>query len=160
MKEFEDLAWTWKALGYFCAAVFAIITVFLCANVIARFFFNAPYSWIPEVSRHLMIWLTFLASALALRMQAHLKLDILTNIRNKHVERIINVFAMLLVIAFAAILIYYGWDLVERVARQRSSALGYSMSYPYTAIPVGGVLFIVAAIMNILDYLPFSQKTR
>ena len=151
MKEFEDLSLPWQILGYVSAAVFAVITVFICANVLARFFFNAPFSWIPEVSRHLMVWLAFLASGVALRMQAHLSLDIITNVKSKRVQVAINVAVMLAVIAFAGVTTYYGFSLMGRVARQSSSALNYSMSYPYAAIPVGSILFVFAALANIRD---------
>jgi len=153
MKEFESLNLAWRVLGYLSALIFVVITVLISYNVIARLVFENPLSWIPEVSRHLMIWLAFVAAAVALRLRGHLGLDILSNIDRRWVQVALELTVTAVVLIVSYVMINYGWQMVGRVSRQTSSALGYSMAYAYAAIPTGGVLMVVAALDSLRERL-------
>ena len=159
MKEFANLNLAWRALGYLSALIFLVITVLISYNVIARLVFENPLSWIPEVSRHLMIWLAFLAAAVALRMRGHLGLDILAHIDRRWVQIALELIVTAVVLSVAYVMIDYGWQMVGRVARQTSSAIGYSMAYAYAAIPTGGVLMVIAALDSLRERLT-TLRTR
>lgn len=158
MKEFANLNLAWRALGYLSASVFLVITVLISYNVIARLVFENPLSWIPEVSRHLMIWLAFVAAALALRMRGHLGLDILAHIDRRWVQITLELIVTVVVLSVAYVMIDYGWQMVGRVSRQTSSAIGYSMAYAYAAIPTGGVLMVIAALDSLRERLTTLRK--
>jgi TRAP-type transport system small permease protein len=146
MKEFAQLALAWRLVGYASALLFLVITTLISTNVLARLIFESPFSWIPELTRHLMIWLAFLGASVALRLRGHLGLDLFGHVRERRFQTAVELLSTAVVIAVAYVLIDQGWTLVGRVARQTSSALGYSMSYPYAAIPAGGVLMVLAAL--------------
>jgi TRAP-type transport system small permease protein len=158
MKDFANLNVVWRALGYLSALVFLVITVLISYNVVARLVFENPLSWIPEVSRHLMIWLAFLASAVALRLRGHLGLDVLSHVDRRWVKIAIEIIVTAVVLSVAYVMIKYGWQMVGRVSRQTSSALGYSMAYAYAAIPTGGVLMVIAALDSLRERLTTLWK--
>jgi TRAP-type transport system small permease protein len=57
----------------------AAMVVIVFANVLMRYVFGTSVIWSEEVARHLMIWMTFVGSGLALRTGAQLGIDSLQN---------------------------------------------------------------------------------
>ncbi|HVJ59567.1 MAG TPA: TRAP transporter small permease subunit, partial [Burkholderiaceae bacterium] len=57
--------------------VLAAMVVIVFANVCMRYVFGTSVIWSEEVARHLMIWLTFLGSGMALRSGAQIGIDTL-----------------------------------------------------------------------------------
>ncbi len=59
-------------------AVGIISTTFIIfINVVLRYMFSAPLSWAEELSRYIMIWLTFIGASLCVRDNVHVNMDIL-----------------------------------------------------------------------------------
>src|SRR5690606_40144365 len=48
-------------------AILSLMAVLVFTNVCLRYFTNHSITWSDEVSRHLMIWLTFIGAGLTLR---------------------------------------------------------------------------------------------
>jgi len=73
-----------KFLDLYCAALKAAIALCLAAmvvlvfsNVVLRYVFNSGIATSEELSRWLLVWLTFLGAIVALRQHAHLGVDTL-----------------------------------------------------------------------------------
>ena len=58
-------------------AILAAMAVMVFANVALRFLTDHSILWVEEVSRYLMIWLTFLGAGIVLRYGAHIGIDTL-----------------------------------------------------------------------------------
>lgn len=91
-------------------------------QVLLRYAFNQPLSWIEEVSRYLFVWIVMLGAAFAFRTGEHINIDITSNIPNEWFRLSI---AMLRYVAslIAAVVILYSGSVV---------ALKYKNRYFYT----------------------------
>jgi TRAP-type transport system small permease protein len=73
-----------KLLGLYCqilkciiAVCLAVMVVLVFGNVVLRYIFNSGITMSEELSRWLMVWLTFLGAIVALREHSHLGVDTL-----------------------------------------------------------------------------------
>lgn len=64
-------------LKYVIAFFLAVMVVLVFGNVVLRYVFNSGIAFSEELSRWLMVWLTFLGATVALRERAHLGVDTL-----------------------------------------------------------------------------------
>jgi TRAP-type transport system small permease protein len=66
-----------RALRAAIAACLAVMVVLVFGNVVLRYVFNSGIATSEELSRWLLVWLTFLGAIVALREHAHLGVDML-----------------------------------------------------------------------------------
>lgn len=57
--------------------LFAVLTMAVFAQVIARYVFNQPPAWTEELARFCQVWIILLASSICLRKGSHLAVDYL-----------------------------------------------------------------------------------
>ncbi len=78
------------------------ISAIVFANVIARYFFATSFAWSEELSRYIVVWITFLGISSCARHDAHVKVDLLSNIlkgkARKYHDIIINALMVVLCI--------------------------------------------------------------
>ena len=132
-------------IGTFTAA--ALIVMFW--QIITRYLFNAPLSWSDEFVRYLLVWITFVGAALAVRYSKLIKLDFIFNIFNftKGKKAIIRSLANVLSIIFCLIILRYSLEILEIVHAQKSSSMQIPMSIPYLAIPFGTLMMMLNIIV-------------
>jgi TRAP-type C4-dicarboxylate transport system permease small subunit len=119
------------------------MSVIVFLNVVMRYVTEASIPWSEEVSRHMMIWLTFLGSGLVLRSGGHIAIDNLQDSLSTKSARILRVIVFLLMVFFFGILFYYGCIYVSRTMMQTTAATEIPFGYVYLAMPVGLALMLV-----------------
>jgi len=62
---------------YALMTVVAVLAVILIAAVFWRYALNNAIPWSEELSKYLMVWLTFLGAPIALRHGSHINIDLL-----------------------------------------------------------------------------------
>ena len=137
-----------RILDLYCAFLKAVIAAFLAVmvvlvfgNVVLRYGFNSGITISEELSRWLLVWLSFLGAIVALREHAHLGVDSLVRMLpplGKRVCFIINYCLML----FADWLLLSGsWRQTIINIDDRAPATGLSVGIFYAV----GVIFGVSA---------------
>ncbi|MFO7263166.1 MAG: TRAP transporter small permease [Bacillota bacterium] len=135
-----------------------ISLVAITCQVLFRYIFHQPLSWTEELSRYLMIWITFLGASLAVRYQRLIKLEIIYMLISDRGKKWVLILAGFLSCFFYAILIVFGYLILDTVVMQHSPALHISMAIPYAAIPVGGILMLVNTIASLIDPFPKTDQ--
>ena len=151
MKTFERyfLGVNRWALIVLLAAMACIIFV----NVALRYLTNQSLEWAEEVSRHLMIWLTFLGAGPVLRYGGHIAIDNLQDTLPRRLAVAVRVFVALLLFAFFGLMVWYGWLYMGRAMFQLTAATQVPFAYIYAAMPVGGLLLIVHWLLIVRSYV-------
>lgn len=124
----------------FCMA--AIIVIVLL-GVFFRYVLADALYWSEEVARYLMIWMGFLASGIALREGAHIAIDALIKRVPASVRAPLAALIRILCLVFLLTVTALGAMLIQRIAGQRSPALGINMLWPYLAIPTGCLIMAI-----------------
>ena len=140
--------------GYFhllkalIALFLAIMVVLVFGNVVLRYAFNMGITVSEELSRWLLVWLTFLGAIVALREHAHLGVDTLVRMLPAAGKRICFVINYGLMLFADWLLLSGSWRQTLINIDDRAPATGLSLGIFYFA----GVVFGVSAgIMLLYD---------
>lgn len=142
--------WLGTAVFYLAGTLLAVMTIVVFLQVIYRYFLMAPLSWAEEVARFCFIWVALLGMAIAVKDRAHFSITMLTDRFPARVKSLIKIMVLLVSSWLFLILIREGWSLVQINQMQESPAIGIPMSFPYMAVPLGGLLALVFLWLDVL----------
>lgn len=131
------------------ATIFIILLVFI--QVLARFVFNISVGWSAELSRYLLIWITWISMSYTIRKSDHIRITLIVERLPQKVQKVIEVIVILVWSAFAFIMAYVGTEVVQtmKLMGQKTSTLGISMWVVYLIIPIGGVLMLIRLVQQL-----------
>ena len=133
-------------------AILAAMASMVFANVALRFLTNHSILWVEEVSRYLMIWLTFLGAGIVLRYGAHIGIDALQERFPAAAPAIRGaIFAILL--AFFAAMVWLGLRYALLTWGQTTPVLEVPIGAVYLAMPLGFALMIVHLLLMAAPYV-------
>lgn len=121
----------------------AVMVVAVFLQVLFRFFLDQPLAWTEELARYLLIWITFLGSAYAMAIKAHIGTEYIQKFLSPLVNKIMLAVAAMISIFFFVVMVQQGYVLAERSMTQTSPTLLVPMGYVYMVIPISGVLLII-----------------
>lgn len=118
----------------------SVLLVF--ANVILRYILKSSSTWIEEVVRYLIIWITFIGSAVCFRRMSHMGIDLIFSFVKGGLKKTVEIFIIIASIVFMTFMFKYGIDLVifTRASGQITPALGVKLYMIYVGIPFGAFL--------------------
>ena len=139
-------------LKIFLFFLFAAMLTVLTMQVVARFL-QGSLAWSEELSRYIMIWMTYIGAALAMREGKLISLSVMVHFMRltERGIRIVNFIACVISCGFCALIVYLSSEFLGVVVNQSSPAMGLSMALPYAAIPVGCLLMFINAIVGFFD---------
>ena len=135
------------------AVLMAATGVMLTYEVIARYFFVRPTIWAAELSQLCLIWGCLLAMAHLLTLRRHITVNAVTTLLPRAAQKLCAVFALAVVIAFSAIVAFWGFDIFhESFVRGRTtgSLLNLPVWIAEAAVPVGFGLLALQGIVEML----------
>ena len=122
--------------------ILAAMAIMVFANVALRFTTDHSILWVEEVSRYLMIWLTFLGSGLVLRYGAHIGIDTLQE-RFPGAAPAVRVIIFALLLGFFVAMVWLGVRYSILTWGQTTPVLEIPIGTVYLAMPIGFALMIV-----------------
>jgi TRAP-type C4-dicarboxylate transport system permease small subunit len=137
-----------RALKFAIALCLAVMVVLVFGNVVLRYVFNSGITISEELSRWLMVWLTFLGAIVALREHAHLGVDTLVRALPPTGKRICFVVSYSLMLFADWLLLSGSWKQIIITAGDRAPATNLSVGLFYGA---GLVFGISAGVILIYD---------
>jgi len=121
------------------------MTGIIFVQVVLRYVFQSPFSWAEELARYLLIWITCLGSAYAIRDGMHISISFLRSKLKDSAQTVVTVAIYGLTLGFFICCIKEGLLFSLAQWTQRSTAMQIPMTLPYIAIPLGfGIMFLVA----------------
>jgi len=138
-----------RILEVICAALLAATVLITFIAVIFRYVLGSALSWSFEASLALLTYLTFVGCYLAMRKNAHLKVEVLVA-RFPALAQVL-VFAMnqLIIIAIAVVMVVFGMRQMLMFHSQTTLVLELPLSLLYAAIPLSGLLMALQAVTEL-----------
>ncbi len=134
-----------------------IIVCFL--QVWFRLVVQEPIAWTEELARYAFVWLTFIGGAAVVGNWGHFQVDFVLSYCPGWMKFPLRVISYVAIAVFAYIMVFHGWELLEKVYRQKSAAMLIPMAYPYAALPLSGILMIVHLVeLLIKDFTPADAR--
>ena len=119
---------------WFCALMFIMILIFGTIQVFGRFVLSSAPPWTEEAMRFCGIYLTFIGSALTVRADAHVSVDILIGF----------VVSRLICVVFLIAFFPGAITLVQKSGNSLGAAIRIPYSYIYAAAPAGIIMMLCA----------------
>jgi len=157
MKEFLPI----RFLNFIIVAMFSCMSVAVFIQIIFRYLLHQPIYWSEEFPRFILIWLTFLGSAIAMKNRSHLSISLLTNRLSVQKRIWVQFFANLLSLLFISILVWGGIIITILTMPNRTAALQMPTGLVYLAVPVGGTIMIIYLLKNTIElFKENNNKTK
>lgn len=129
------------------------LTVIVVAAVIARIM-GESFSWYDEVASIALAWVTYYGAALAALKRRHIGFDSVLLAMPQGPRMAAAIFAESVVIAFFILLAWAGMTVLAVLEGDTLDALTWvPVQLTQSVIPIGAVLFIVAQLLSMPDYL-------
>lgn len=141
MRKMNDFLM--RICGVLVMVMVPVMTVVIFMQVVMRYVFMAPFAWSEELSRYLLVWISCLGSAYAVRKVMHINIVFVKNLFPDTVKTLMSISSHVIVMLFFVFCLYHGWiDSIEEWA-QRTAAMQIPMTFPKLAIPVGFGLMVL-----------------
>jgi TRAP-type C4-dicarboxylate transport system permease small subunit len=128
----------------------AVSLTSITLQICMRFIFDNSLSWSEELARYCFIWLIYIGIAYGVKLSRHITLDVVYDLVPNILKKAFQLLSNLLVGAFALIVIYNSYLLIDQIASfgQTSAAMRLNMVYVYLSVPVGMTLTIIRLVQN------------
>jgi TRAP-type transport system small permease protein len=134
----------------------AAICIILFAQVVFRYA-GASLGWSEEVSRHLLVAITFLGGTVAYKRASFIGLKGFGHHLGPAAQRAIVIGLQLLTLVCFGLIAWFGAAYTVKAAEHTSSSLQIPMSIPFAVIPVASVIFVVHVLADMARAL--ERKT-
>lgn len=137
-------------LPIFGAILIPFVMFIILAQIIARYGFNRPIFWVPEVSEYAMLYVTFLGAAWVLKHDRHVKMDMILSQLKPRQQYLLNIITSVIGAIICLVVVWFGakvtWDIYHE-----------GLVYPKYLMPPK---FIVLGIVPVGCFLLFIQFLR
>lgn len=126
-----------------------VMTGIVFWQVFLRYVMNHSNAWTELTAIMLMSWFIFLGSAVGVRENYHLGFDVLLYVLPPGSKKVLRTISDVVVLAFAAGMIWYGWTLMKLQWNEVMPSLGISGAFRYLPLTAGGVLITLFSLERI-----------
>jgi TRAP-type C4-dicarboxylate transport system permease small subunit len=136
--------------------VFVLGLVFLAA---ATRYAGYPINWSVDVAVCLFAWCTFLGGDAAMRNKKLMKVDFLIGMLSARNKKKIEILNLLIILVFLAAMIGFGlWLSYTTRFRSFQGIPGFSYTWVTLSVPVGSILMMITAALQIREILKDPGK--
>ena len=141
-------------LAGFGISILGIMVICVVWQVISRYVLSTPSVGTDEAARLFFMCLGLIGGAYTAGQRRHLAIDLLPNYMNPQSRRALGIFVEIFVLAFAAVILFYGGGMLAIdtfQSNQTSPVMGVPMGYIYLSIPISGALIVFYSILTIIE---------
>lgn len=145
MNKFID--YSFKILEWICIASMTSFVILIFIQVITRRL-GISVPWTDELARYVLIYATFIGSALATKRGLHLGVDYFVNKMPRRIKKLVNYLMISCGIFFQGVLLIFGIRLAMLSINTVSPILQWSTGLIFLVIPITAALTIMVLIQE------------
>ena len=134
-----------RASGVLVVLLCICLVTSLLISVFFRYIVGQALSWPEEISLILFTWLVLIAGSLGVHEGFHVRLTVVTGRLPRIPRLILDRIITAAIGAFGIIMLYSGYDLVQRTAEHLTPTLRIPLDWLNYAAPVCGILICLHA---------------
>ncbi|WP_230474429.1 TRAP transporter small permease [Calidifontibacillus erzurumensis] len=140
---------------FFSSLFFLVGLGLMFYEVIMRYVFNDPTTWINETASILVVWGILFGLSVALRDHHHISVDIFYAMLPRRIKKAVDIFANLVGIGFCLFLVFAGIELVSHSFQSGQVTMDTRIPYwiYYLIMPISGLLFLVRFIERLIKVI-------
>lgn len=147
-----------KIMEALSALILGSMTLFIFAQVVARYVLKMPLAWSEEGARFLFIWMTFIAGYVGSRKGQHIGVELIQNMFPLSVKKGMQVFSDLITSGFFMVVFYYCCTQWGKFSAQISPALKLPMSAVYFGMMLGCFCMALNYFFDIFKVLGVKEE--
>lgn len=130
---------------YLCGSMMAIMALVVFLQVVYRFVLKSSLPWSEEVSRYLLVWITFIGASSGVKHGSHIGVEALLLILPKKLKKFVNLGSIAICIFFCSVVSVFSLKIIAKQMElaQVSPAMQIPIWWAYLAIPVGTILMSI-----------------
>jgi TRAP-type C4-dicarboxylate transport system permease small subunit len=145
-----------RALGWLIAALVAALLLIVSSTFIDRHFVTLPMAAPDAYARVMLVWLTFIGFALAVKNGVNIRVDLIDARLPQKVRRILEYVFDVVMLGLTVMLGVNGWRLVVIGLDQERLGTGMSEAWPSAALFVSCIFLVLFLVLRIA--LRFSGR--
>jgi len=145
----EENTFRWRNFrfeDYISFILFWLIIVVVSLQVISRYLFQSSMTWTEEISRYLLIIMTFIGSSLAVRLHSHVYIDFFRQLLPRWLSVSVKLAAYLLNILFYMVCLWLSWPMFQFMRERKMVMMDLSMGIVYGGVMIGFLLMTYRSI--------------
>ncbi|NYF23728.1 TRAP transporter small permease [Sporosarcina sp. JAI121] len=143
------------------AFILMVMAVVVMMQVLVRFVFEQfSIPWSEEIAKYLMIWLTFVGSAIATRKAKLIAIDSVVFALSERWGKILKFLAHIISLIFYVILLVVGIEWFQFGFTETAPVTKISKAYVYAAMMVGAVLMIINTVTYLIETFHNGEDIR
>jgi len=119
-----------------------IMTVSIVIQVFSRTILSISLSWTEEISRFILVWVTYVGASLGVKRGAHIGVEAFSMLLPKKVRQFVEYIVLVLCIIFTFVVFKESLVILQTqmFTGQKSAAIELPMWIPYLGVTVGTFL--------------------
>lgn len=142
------LEWITTAAKWTMVLLAGVIFLITISTVFTRYLLNFVPSWSEEVPRYLLVWITYLGAALAVKFREHISLDVFFNLLPPQGRRVGHLILNGLIAIVGVMMVVYGVGLVRHFGDDLMESIPVTNFWLYLAMPTSGTLILLYLIQG------------
>ncbi len=131
-------------MEYVMGILFLTLVCVTFQEVFRRYLFNDPTAWASELSRFLLIWMTFTGACIVTRLVTHLTMGFtIHRFVNKTTSKAIKIFISAASLVSLILLTYYSGKVTLLAGYRSAPMTGMPMYIPWAALPINGAIMSI-----------------
>jgi len=132
-------------------ALVAALLVVVNLQIFARYIFHHPFIWPEEVSRLLLVWITFIGAAALTRRGADLAVDTFIDMLPQRRRRILLLVRDALLVVVFAVIGLQGFELARAVNGMPLVATGWPTAMLAWPVIAGAALTVFHCVLRLIE---------
>lgn len=131
---------------YAALLFFWLLAVTVFVQFFTRYVLNDSLAWTEEVARYLLICVTFVGAAVAVRKSTHIRVEFLYRRLPPRAARVLGRTVDVIQVAFFAVCSLVAWKLIRIMHGQQMASVDWPMSWMYAVVFAGFVLMTLRGV--------------
>jgi TRAP-type C4-dicarboxylate transport system permease small subunit len=140
---------TEKFLKVSIFGLMALLVLLVSLQVFTRYVLNNPTSWSEEAANFTQVFLVFLGGSLAIFQKKTLRITFFVDRLSPRTGILLEFILKFLILLFLVTMIWYSFFAMSRLHNQITPGLRWPKSFIFAAVPLGGVLMLVATLREL-----------
>ncbi|KXF78506.1 hypothetical protein ATN84_01545 [Paramesorhizobium deserti] len=131
-------------------AIFWGMAVIVFLQFFTRYILNDSFAWTEEIARYLLMWITFIGAAIAMRRGTHISVEVAHMFLPARFIPILNFTIDFLVVGFVGLLCWFSISITQRMQIQTMTVFPWPMSIVYGGVALGCFLMLWRAVQRFI----------
>ena len=135
---------------YLGLTLIGAMTLVILYQVFMRYVLNDPPTWSEEISRFMMVWMTFLVAPIAYRRGMNVAIETLSRYLVGRIQAALQLVLNALIVYFMIEYAAEGVGLAERGLKSKAFTVNVKLFWFYLVVPAGFYLLAAVGVEHIL----------